>query len=56
VIRFMTGSPFYEASSSDSLQSVKRNPLPERANIPNFFQAGWGRSEGSAIAGGLRKA
>jgi hypothetical protein len=46
----------YEASNSGSLQSLKRSPPPERANIPNFFHAAWRRAEGSAIAGCLRNA
>ena len=36
MIRFMTVSPFYDASSSDSLQFIKRSPQPERANIRIF--------------------
>jgi hypothetical protein len=44
VIRFMTLSPFHEASNSDRLQSVKRSPLGKRANIPKlFFEKASGR-------------
>jgi hypothetical protein len=37
VIRFMTFSPFHEASTSDRLQSVKRNSLEKRATHAKLF-------------------
>jgi hypothetical protein len=42
VVRFMTVSPFSEASNSDRLQFVKRSPPAKRANISNFSARGTG--------------
>jgi hypothetical protein len=40
VVRFMTVSPFSEASKSDRLQFVKRSPPAKRDNISSFSPGG----------------
>jgi hypothetical protein len=38
LIRFMTVSPFHEASTFDRLQLVKRSPVTKRDKILKLFQ------------------
>jgi hypothetical protein len=48
VIRFMTVSPFHEASTFDRLQFVKRRPEAKRDRISKLFQGTAGAKGGIA--------